>query len=202
MLTLSLAASSIFAYQAAPSVQVEPYMQAAHVMVASKLVDDKSPGGWATSENLPVDLNGESKENRFVLRSGNTGCRGSLGDTLLYVLNYSPETIWFSAQDSRIDIIREAKNKEGNWKPIEYLMQSTCGNSWHRVALGSRQYWRVSLGRDKGSVTTQVRFRLNQNGNAIYSEPYTTQISANAFTLPKEYQKYKFSEDGVLAFRP
>lgn len=202
MLTLSLLLTTVIAPQTGQAVQPEPAMQPAKVTVGSKLEDTLAAQGFAPSTNFPKPLTTPTKDKGLVITGGGTGCRGTIGDTVLSIVNYSDEVIWFPAQDSRLDIIREAMTKDGKWKPIEYLMQSTCGNSFHRVALGPREYWQVNLGKDHGTVATQVRFRFNLKGKTLYSSPYPTTISANAFQLPKEYSRYEFRDDGFLAFRP
>jgi hypothetical protein len=51
----------------------------------------------------------------------------------LLLVNRTKVEAEFPASDSRLSIIQEAQDSEGNWKAIEYLPSSWCGNSYHRV---------------------------------------------------------------------
>lgn len=47
----------------------------------------------------------------------------------MYVVNNTTNKITFNAQDSRLYMKMQAKDSAGEWKDIEYLPSSWCGNS-------------------------------------------------------------------------
>ena len=101
-------------------------------------------GGNATSDNLPrqstelpfpgggtwpqgLHLRAFPEEQRTF--DGHDGLR-------VVIVNASGAPIGFDAQDGRIDVVQEAFH-DGEWKPVEYLPGSSCGNSYHTLTLES-----------------------------------------------------------------
>lgn len=64
-----------------------------------------------------------------------------------------------AAQKSRLPIVRAAVDKDRQWKPIETLSRSFCGNSYHRVRLPAHQCWVFSAPAYGGSQHSRMRFR-------------------------------------------
>src|SRR6185295_4954029 len=46
------------------------------------------------------------------------------------LVNGTRATVSFETQDRRVNIVREARDAAGRWRPIEYLPNSWCGNSY------------------------------------------------------------------------
>ena len=87
----------------------------------------------------------------------------------LYVVNTSDTAMSFSAQDSRLDIIPEAKDRDGNWKPIGYLPFSDCGNSYHSITLDTNEFWEFKVPVFKGKFKTSIRYTLYIGFQPAYS---------------------------------
>ena len=80
----------------------------------------------------------------------------------LRLINTTNSVREFNASDSRLTIVQEAMDKDGKWKPIEYLTSSWCGNSYRVLALGANEYWPFLIPRYDGSFPTLLRVRLSQ----------------------------------------
>ena len=106
----------------------------------------------------------------------------------VFLVNGTNERLTLLAQDSRIDIVQEAQNEWGLWKPVEYLPSSWCGNSYHVVFLGPKEYWEFAAARYTGKVKTRLRFRLDVQKSetktlSIYSNEFEGSINPKQFTV-------------------
>lgn len=126
--------------------------------------EDES-GGWATSPNTPKRIGNEYpfEKNGLAIKIDTT-----LIDTFdnrfygvkLFVSNTSNDTIVFNAQDSRLYLKLQAQDEKGNWKDIEYLPSSWCGNSYHTIDLEPNAYWDFEMPSYKGAFQTKIRASL------------------------------------------
>jgi len=87
----------------------------------------------------------------------------------------------FEAQDGRINIYREALDADGRWKPIEYLPNSWCGNSYHRTYLQPDHYWSFAAPQYEGTVRTRMRFVLEQQGLKLVSNEFEGTVNREQF---------------------
>ncbi len=136
-------------------------------------------GGFAPSDNLPVvaepALRGHGSI-KIIVSDERSAFGKSLGRTIL-VVNDTGSEQGFDAQDSRLPMIHEALDKEGRWRPIEYLPQSFCGNSDHEVYLPAGSAWRFVAPVYGGTMATKLRVRLEHPTlGALYSEPFAGKI--------------------------
>lgn len=79
----------------------------------------------------------------------------------MILANSTALPLQLKASDSRLSIIREALDEDGEWKPIEYLPKSWCGNSYHHVTLPSEHYWSFAAPVYAGPHRVQMRFVLD-----------------------------------------
>ena len=114
--------------------------------------------------------------------------------TVLYVANTRADTIFFSAQDSRIEMILEAKDGNGQWKPIEYLPHSWCGNSYHLVYLPSKAYWEFTIPRYEGRLKTKLRAvlyykqELGGRDRRVTSNEFEGAVNSGQFSIKLDYE--------------
>ena len=47
-------------------------------------------------------------------------------------------------QDGTVRMIQEAKDSSGEWKPIEFWQNTSCGNSYYRLKIDSKKYIAVA----------------------------------------------------------
>jgi hypothetical protein len=122
-------------------------------------------GGWGTSGNeakpIAKTLGFPRHALTLVARPADTARFGRTYPGFhLYLANTTRKTIDFTAQDSRLNINMQALDRDGQWKDIEYLPSSWCGNSYHKVALRSAQYWQFTLPQYHGGFKTRLRAAL------------------------------------------
>jgi len=143
------------------------YMNRGYCTAYSSMIDEKTKGfgGWGTSRNLPqsISASGNFESNalsvKIISASADTFARQYKGQAM-YVANSTLFPIRFNAQDSLLYLKLQAKDSQGNWRDIEYLPSSWCGNSYHTLLLVSGQYWRFSIPAYQGSLQTFVRASL------------------------------------------
>jgi hypothetical protein len=107
----------------------------------------------------------------------------------LYLINPSKDTIKIPAQDRRIKIIQQAKNKKGEWQDIENFFNSWCGNSYHKLKFAPNEFLIFATPIYKGEIKTQLRFKLELDKNEIYSNYYFGQINNSQFIKKKDKDK-------------
>ena len=81
----------------------------------------------------------------------------------LYLANSSKDTLYFKAQDNRLSLNLQALDKNGEWKDIEYLPDSWCGNSYHSLFLPPDHYWEFAIPVYEGDIKTKLRAKLIYN---------------------------------------
>lgn len=165
-------------------------MTRSHLTAGSRVPDDEAPGGFAPSDNYPKDIpeGSDFPANAISLvvpPDEETIFDGKYKGMRLLLVNTTGKEEWFSALDSRLDIIQEALDTDGDWKPIELLPITSCGNSYHRVQLGAGEYWEFAAARYHGNFKTKLRFRIGreEHGDA-YSNEFEGSINKRQFRIP------------------
>lgn len=107
----------------------------------------------------------------------------------LYVANTSKDTVYFEAQDSRLYLKIQAQDRNGNWRDIEYLPGSWCGNSYHTLFLAPNEFWEFATPVYQGWFKTKIRAELlyvkNREG-VIYSNEIDGSINPGQFWNKRE----------------
>ena len=110
-------------------------MQMAQYLAGSAAADLEAAGGFGTSENVPVVLpRGELPDIgvRALLKKTKTGLSFTLA-------NGGNTAAWFYAGDSRILAWLEAKDANGDWKPIEWDDEPAVLLKWKRLSVETDQ---------------------------------------------------------------
>ncbi|MBL7973292.1 MAG: hypothetical protein JNJ85_00170 [Candidatus Kapabacteria bacterium] len=94
----------------------------------------------------------------------------------------------------------QALNSKGEWKDIEYLPSSWCGNSYHTLTLNSKHYWTFLTPVYEGEFKTKLRIELkyidptdksekrrDKNEITVYSNEYEGSINPGQFWNKREY---------------
>lgn len=102
----------------------------------------------------------------------------------VFIVNTSNDTLLIDHQDERVIMIQEAKDELGNWKPIEYWLFSSCGNSYGYVSLPPKQLALIKVTRYSGNFRTQMRLKLRNRNTIFYSNIFTGYINKKQFELP------------------
>lgn len=162
------------------------YMVRGYCFAKSQGEDSKAPGGFGPCDNEAHEVRPDSPgHGLFLLAQPNVEADfgGTPGMRLLLV-NQTNEVLAFQASDSRLSIVQEAKDQDGNWKPIEYLPSSWCGNSFHRVFLKPNYFWEFPAPRYQGSMKTKLRYTLRlADGSEIHSNQFEGSVNSEQFTI-------------------
>ncbi len=150
--------------------------------------DDKAVGGYGTSDNAPKNMTdktpgSEGQITLVALPAELVPFKGEFRGFRLLLVNRTKSEAAFAACDSRLDIICEARNQSGDWKPIEHLPSSFCGNSYHSVYLPRGHYWEFRAPVYSGPMKTKVRYQL-QGKVPIYSNEFDGSINPVQFKKP------------------
>ena len=149
----------------------------------SRIKDPDALGGFGPCDNYPKDISGQKWGT-----NGAVSVVAFLDEPVAYfehsgfalrVVNRTAEATPFAAGDSMLSLVREAQDSSGVWREIETLPETSCGNSFHRVFLGSMQYWEFPARLYSGPIKTKMRFRLDPGDGkpAIYSDEFDGQVT-------------------------
>ena len=169
------------------------FMMRGYFYAGSTTEDKRALGGFGTSQNFPRPIDPgigvRQGEISLIARPGETAIFAEKFQGLkVLLINGTNEPAGFSASDSRLYIVQEALDRRGQWKPIEYLPSSWCGNSYHTVFLGPNEYWEFAAARYTGKFKTRLRFRLDWQKSetekiTIYSNEFEGSVNAHQFTI-------------------
>lgn len=171
----------------------ENYVEVQHLIrgycyAQTQLPDKDALGGFGPSDNAAKATRPAVKGLYLVAEPEVATKLGEHASMRLSLVNGTAHTLSFSACDSRLSIVQQAQNKQGQWQDIEYLPQSWCGNSYHRVLLQPDHAWEFAALRYRGPFETQLRFALKLNdGSQLFSNEFAGSIDPAQFTAKPQY---------------
>jgi hypothetical protein len=162
------------------------------VYAKSSIPDSLAPGGFGGSDNYPLTIN-ESlavAEQGLFLKIDTAevlDIQGLCNGYKFYIVNKADTVIPFSASDSRLSVLAEVL-VDGKWSPIEYLLSSGCGNSYHTVYLKPGEYWEFEVPKFTGVIQSKLRYRLElRYGVYLYSNEINTSFNKAQLTNKQSY---------------
>ncbi len=174
------------------------FMLRGNIYAQSSIEDSTALGGFGGSENLPKMINAENdfSESGLFLKI-DTAKTVAINDKFngykFYIVNKSDTIIKLDASDSRLYVIAEVFYKN-EWKPIEYLPSSWCGNSYHEVYLKQNEYWEFIVPKFSGKIKTKLRYRLMMGSEKyIYSNEILASINKSQLKLKQGHKP-----DGIM----
>ncbi|RBL89533.1 WG repeat-containing protein [Chitinophaga flava] len=107
----------------------------------------------------------------------------------VFIYNTTDSTIAFDSQDNRLDMKMQARCGS-EWKDIEFLPSSWCGNSYYEVKLKSQRYWQLTCPVYEGAQKTRLRLVLyyHSNKEAVYSNEFNGSINPGQLWRKEYYQ--------------
>jgi hypothetical protein len=166
---------------------------------AGSRVDDKNAlGGFGGSDNLPKTIN-----STMNIPVGDVSLIAYPDEPVPFdkqyrgmrviLANMTENVVGLNASDSRLSIVQEAIDRDGKWKPIEYLPSSWCGNSYHTVFLPAHEYWEFAAARYTGSRPTKLRVKLtiaeaDQKTRTILSNEFEGSVNPKQFTVQQGHK--------------
>ena len=169
------------------------FMLRGHFYAKSSIIDTTALGGFGGSDNLPKKINENFTftTDELLLKidtTQTTTINDKYNGYKLYIANKTDTIVQLEASDSRLNVIAEVFYK-GDWKPIEYLPSSWCGNSYHYVYLKQNEYWEFDIPKFTGKIKTKLRYKLILGkDNYLYSNEILTSINMGQL---KNKQGYK-----------
>lgn len=144
--------------------------------------DNRIDQDFVPSSELKAKINDQNKtENEINLILEKT----EENQYSIYVLNKTIDSLSISKQDWSLYLIQEAKNKNGEWKPIEYWQYATCGNSYLSNKLEPNGILKTKSIAYNGNFETKIRFKLLNNNHVYYSNPVIGLVNLSQFLIPK-----------------
>ena len=175
-------------------------MQPARYPAASPIADTQALGGHGTSNNFPKPIGDK------LGAAGKLSVVLSHKDAMITVAirNRNSKEEWLPAHDGNLIGHLEARYGNGAWRPIEYHMWASCGNSRHRVAVPSSQGFTYNVAILAGKTVAQVRWTIQREGAKLVSNTLDVPLQASKFDLPAELAKDKrvHTEWGYAALAP
>lgn len=112
----------------------------------------------------------------------------------VYVVNDTKSKCFFEAQDSRISMVVQALDADGQWKDIEHLPNSWCGNSYHTLYLNPQTHWKFVMPVYEGSIQTRLRTKLyyqssyeQKEEEFLYSNEISGSVNPAQFWRKRDY---------------
>ncbi|SFQ83354.1 hypothetical protein [Hymenobacter arizonensis] len=116
----------------------------------------------------------------------------------VYVANTSRHRKLLYGKDRWVFAIQEAKDRNGQWRPIESKGPDFCGNGRWVLKLRPGQMGVFLMDKYSGAYQTLLRVRL-QNGDSRYvSAPYKGQIDERQFALSATERQRLEESDGAI----
>ena len=143
---------------------------------------------FVSTSELKEKIKGQSKtenEINLILEKNNDSLYS------IYVFNKTTDSIKISSQDWHLFLIQEAKNQNGEWKPIEYWKYSWCRNSYLSDKLEPNGILKTESKVYKGKFETQIRFKLLNDNKVYYSNSTTGFVNLTQFAIPNDLTEYR-----------
>jgi hypothetical protein len=102
----------------------------------------------------------------------------------VYIINQTKKSIVISEQETELFLIQEALDKNGKWKPIEYMTFSDCGDSFSEYILRPNYYLMTKVYKYKGGFETLIRIKMASDTIITYSKPFRGSINLSQFNIP------------------
>ena len=94
----------------------------------------------------------------------------------LYVINNSDSNFHIPIIDEKLFMIAEVlKNKK--WCPIQFVLESNCGNSYSDILFKQHTYWKLYTEKYAGNVRTKLRMKLKIQDRYVFSNEIWTNIN-------------------------
>lgn len=118
----------------------------------------------------------------------------------LFISNTTRDTVRFNAQDHLLYMTLQALDTKGQWRDIEYLPNSWCGNSYHQVELEPNAGWGFIIPAYQGENTTLMRAKLlyidkdhPKKSKVVYSNEIRAGVNPAQF-----WNKAAYYPDGIM----
>lgn len=99
-----------------------------------------------------------------------------------YLYNTQKDSVLIDVQDGQLYMVLQALDMLGEWKDIEYVYPSSCGNSYFQRSMPPNEYWTFQIPVYDGDFSTTLRLAFSPNDrfdatHRIYSNVITGKIN-------------------------
>lgn len=155
--------------------QLECYFYA-----GSNLGDSTYANGFYQSQNYPqvvsddqLPLVNSGNLSLVALPDSSVAYRNDISGFKVLLINLTDTLLTLEAQDSRLYAYRQVLHR-GQWRNIDHMTSSWCGNSYHRVQLAAGRQWTFRVPCLSGKLEADTRFALSLgDGKWLYSNAFT-----------------------------
>lgn len=106
-----------------------------------------------------------------------------------YLININNKEEVIYTEDLNLTMIKEAKNLDGKWIPIEYKFYGGCGNSQGLFSLKPQEQVEFEIPIYRGNFKTKARLKFLHDGYIFYSDEFD--LEAN----PKDFEPINIKEE-------
>ncbi len=110
---------------------------------------------------------------------------------IVFIINTSKDTAYFSHVGVFLSIIQEVKNKNGEWHPIEYRTPKYYNHAADIFELYPNECIVVKTMKYTGPFKTEMRLKVKNGDQVYYSNTYRGSIDTMQFHLPEDYYNYR-----------
>jgi hypothetical protein len=107
----------------------------------------------------------------------------------VYIWNPTTKITSIPVQGVATEIIQEAKDKNGNWRPIEYWVSGFCANGVWEYILKPNYYVVTSIYKYSGEFKTDLRIKFRRGGKIYYSNSFRGSINRGQFALNEDFKR-------------
>lgn len=108
----------------------------------------------------------------------------------IFITNLS-DSLMFLGQHNYINhMVREAKDEQGQWKPLEQAVRYWDCNKCRLVYLKPKQVLVAKMMRFTGNFKTECRLRFGTGENVVYSNTFVEYIDKRALVAPDSTKAY------------
>lgn len=107
----------------------------------------------------------------------------------VYIWNSTDKITSIPVQGVATETIQEAKDENGNWRPIEYWVSGFCGNGMWDYILKSNYYAITSVYKYSGEFETDLRIKFRRGNKVYYSNSFKGKINKSQFEIDKYFNR-------------
>lgn len=107
----------------------------------------------------------------------------------VYIWNPTNETTSIPVQGVATELIQEAKDEKGNWRPIEFWVSGFCGNGMWDYILKPNYYVITSVYKYSGQFDTDLRIKFRRGTKVFYSNSFRGKINKSQFNQDKYFNR-------------
>lgn len=113
----------------------------------------------------------------------------------VYIWNPTSKITSIPVEGVTTEMIQEAKDEKGNWRPIEYWVGGFCGNGMWNYILEPNYYVITSVYKYTGEFKTDLRVKFRRGNKVYYSDSFRGSVNRGQFKLHEYFNDpYNFLE--------